>query len=73
MAQLTDEQIDEILDKSFEAEREGNKEECYRILKQIPISPWLARGLKEVYGKKLIEHGFNLSEAEAAYGKSWLD
>jgi hypothetical protein len=73
MAKLTDEQIWEILDKADEARDKGDFEGQYRLLKQIPISPWLAKAGKEVWGKEfLLEGDYNLSEAEEAYGKDWL-
>jgi hypothetical protein len=73
MAKLTDEQISEILDKVQEADAKGDYDESYRLLRQLPIAPWLAKAGKEVWGKEfLLEGGFDLSEAEAAYGKDWL-
>jgi hypothetical protein len=73
MAKLTDEQVWEISDKAKEARRRGDLEECYRLLRQIPLEPWLAKAAKEVLGKEfMLEYGFDLSKAEAAYGKDWL-
>lgn len=73
MATLTDDQIADIIDKSLEADARGDYEEGDRLLKQLPIAPWLAHAAKEVWGKEfLLDNGFDLSRAEAAYGKEWL-
>ncbi|GHT67649.1 hypothetical protein AGMMS50239_31210 [Bacteroidia bacterium] len=59
--------------KSFELEDAGLLEEADRVWKQIPLAPYLAKFCKEKIGVEfLIEQGYNLSEAEAEYGKDWL-
>lgn len=53
---------------------EGRKEEAIKVGKSIPLAPHLAMALKEVCGADyVITEGFNLSEAEAKYGKGWLN
>ncbi len=34
--------------------------------------PWVAKGIKEIFGAEYLK-GWDLSEAEAEYGKGWLD
>ncbi|SHN72788.1 hypothetical protein [Desulfovibrio litoralis] len=73
MSNLTREERFEIIEKSMAASKAGNDDEAMRIAKQLPIAPWLAKAGKEVWGKDfLLENGYNLSEAEAEYGKDWL-
>ena len=73
MSQLTWEQRIELIDKFKDADKSGNEAEAVKLLRQIPISPWLAKAGKEVFGRDfLIENGYNLSEAEEEYGKDWL-
>ena len=62
--------------KAFELKDQGRPEECERMLRQIPLPPYLAKFIKdhfEYFGEDFFEkYGFNLSEAEAAYGFDWL-
>jgi hypothetical protein len=59
--------------RSIELEDAGYPEEADRVWKQIPISPHMAKWCKEMVGPEfLIQQGYNLSEAEAEYGKDWL-
>ncbi|GHT23524.1 hypothetical protein AGMMS4957_15200 [Bacteroidia bacterium] len=67
-----DEKVKTIL-KSYELSDAGQLEEARRLRNQVPLSPYLAEwGKKWVGPEFLIEAGFNLSEAEAEYGKDWL-
>jgi hypothetical protein len=73
VAKLTLEQKAEIIEKPLEADARGDYDEGSRLLRQLPIAPWLAKAGKEVWGKEfLLENEYDLSEAEAAYGKDWL-
>ena len=73
-ADLTPEKLREINEALDRAEDSGDEEERTRILLTIPLYPKLAFGAKESMGKeRLLELGFNLVEAERAYGKDWLD
>jgi hypothetical protein len=52
---------------------EGKEEEAFQLIESIPMSPHLAKNIKDVYGADyLANSGFNLLEAEKAYGKKWL-
>jgi hypothetical protein len=57
----------------FELEDQGKAEAAMRLRKQIPLEPWLAKTLKEKVGVDYLrQSGWNLSEAEEAYGQDWL-
>lgn len=71
MSQLTHEQRLEIVSQSLLAEALGDEAESLRIMQQTPITPWVAKGIKEIFGPEYLE-GWDLSEAEAEYGKDWL-
>ena len=44
-----------------------------RLMKSIPMPPFLAKIMKEKVGVDyLINEGWNLSEAEAEFGSDWL-
>lgn len=57
-----------FLDKAHTAMKQGD----YSLLKIIPVAPSVAWAAKETMGKEFLK-GWNLSRAEAAYGKNWLD
>jgi hypothetical protein len=74
MTKLTREQEIEIIQKSLEADERGDHDESVRLIQQMPLAPHLARAAKKIWGKEyLLQSGFDLSEAEAAYGKDWLN
>ena len=62
--------------KAFELRDQGNREECDRMLRQLPLPAYLAKFVKdhmEYFGKDFFEkYGFNLAEAEAEFGTDWL-
>ncbi|GHT82818.1 hypothetical protein FACS189467_8240 [Bacteroidia bacterium] len=59
--------------RSIELEESGQMAEADRVWKQIPLAPYLAKWWKEMVGvEPLLQQGYNLSEAEAEYGKNWL-
>jgi hypothetical protein len=59
--------------KCVELEKQGKTEESDRLARSIPMSPWLAEWYKKYVGvEPLINGGWNLSEAEAAFGHDWL-
>ena len=61
--------------KAIEMEKAGEigEEECRRIMKTIPMTPYLAKIAKEYFGADyLIKSGLNLSEADEEYGSDWL-
>jgi hypothetical protein len=52
---------------------EGKEEEAHKLIASVPVDPKMAKIFKEVYGADfLIEHGYNLIEANEAYGEDWL-
>jgi hypothetical protein len=59
--------------RSVELSNSGDKEGASRLLRTIPIPPYLAKVMKEKVGVDfLIQGGWNLSEAEAEFGVDWL-
>ena len=51
----------------------GDKEGESRLIKTVPLPPYIAKVIKEKVGSEyLINSGWNLSEAEAKFGKNWL-
>jgi hypothetical protein len=51
----------------------GDKEGYSRVIRTAPMPPYLAKLMKEKMGADfLIQGGYNLSEAEAEFGPSWL-
>jgi hypothetical protein len=68
--------IDEKLDISVKAAKlreAGDEEGASRLLRTAPMPAYLAKVLKEKIGADfLINGGWNLSEAEAAFGTDWL-
>jgi hypothetical protein len=73
---MTQQEKGAIATKAFELRDQGKLEECDRMLKQIPLSPYMAKFIKdhiEYFGEDFFEkYGWNLSEAEAVYGPDWL-
>jgi hypothetical protein len=62
-----------ISNKAFSLLEAGDEEGFSRLLRTAPLPPYLAKVYKEKVGvKQLIESGWNLSEAEAEFGKDWL-
>jgi hypothetical protein len=52
----------------------GDREGFSRLIRSMPMPPYLAKVYKEKVGvKPLIESGWNLSEAEAEFGPDWLN
>jgi len=51
----------------------GDKEGYDRLMKTVPMPPYLAKVAKEKIGVDfLINGGWNLTEAEAEFGQDWL-
>jgi hypothetical protein len=74
MARLTREQRFDIVQSSLDAADRGDHEEEHRLLLMLPIAPHLAKAAKDIWGKDfLLQGGYDLSEAEAAYGPGCLD
>ncbi|MDR2893458.1 MAG: hypothetical protein LBV80_10315 [Deltaproteobacteria bacterium] len=72
MSQLTHEERMSIVYQSLDADVRGDHEEAARLAKLKPLTPWVAKGIKEVFGAEYLA-GWDLSEAEAEYGKDWLN
>jgi hypothetical protein len=70
---MTDE---EKVDKAYQSallSQAGDEEGSIRLLRSIPLPPYLAKVMKEKVGADfLINSGYNLSEAEAEFGQGWL-
>ncbi|MCL2689653.1 MAG: hypothetical protein FWE57_07390 [Chitinispirillia bacterium] len=63
----------DILHRSFALEDAGNIEGAKRLVRSVPMPPYLAKVMKEKMGVDyLINGGWNLSEAEAEFGSDWL-
>ena len=59
--------------KAAELFKAGDDEGYSRLTRSIPMPPYLAKVFKEKVGADfLINNGFNLSEAEAEFGRDWL-
>ena len=71
---MTDE---EKVDKAYQScmlSQAGDEEGSIRLLRSIPMPPYLAKIYKEKVGvEELIKSGWNLSEAEAEFGPGWLN
>jgi len=51
----------------------GDKEGENRLIKTVPLPPYIAKVIKDKVGSDyLINSGWNLSEAEAKFGSNWL-
>jgi hypothetical protein len=62
-----------ISNKAFSLLDAGDREGYMRLMKTAPMPPYLAKVAKEKIGADfLINGGWNLSEAEAEFGKDWI-
>jgi len=51
----------------------GDEEGASRLIRSVPMPPYLAKVMKEKVGVDfLIKGGWNLTEAEAKFGSNWL-
>jgi hypothetical protein len=68
--------LDEKLDISMRAialEEAGDLEGADRLMKTLPLPPYIAKVTKEKLGlDHLLNSGWNLSEVEAEFGSEWL-
>lgn len=73
MPLLNEHEKKELLDAIHEAELAGDRENALKLMLKLPLAPHLAQAAKKLWGKEfLLESGLDLSEAEAEYGKDWL-
>jgi hypothetical protein len=62
-----------VMMKSIELRNAGKDAEAHALLATIPMPPYLAKVAKEKIGAGfLIAAGYNLSDAESAFGQDWL-
>ena len=62
-----------ILCKAAALRKAGNEAEHVRLVRSVPMPPYLAKIYKEKIGvEALLRSGRNLSEAEAEFGSDWL-
>jgi len=62
-----------VSNKAFTLLEAGDKEGFSRLIRSVPMPPYLAKIYKEKVGvEHLINGGWNLSEAEAEFGPDWL-
>ena len=68
--------IEEKVDTAYKAallSEAGDEEGYSRLIRSIPMPPYLAKIFKEKVGMDfLVNGGWNLSEAEAEFGHDWL-
>ena len=70
---MTEKEKAAIMMKVFDLQEQGKEAEAHALQATIPLPPFLAKIAKEKSGVDfLIKAGYNLSEAEAAFGKDWL-
>ena len=71
---MTEYEKADIFMKSLKMREAGQIEEAKALRRTIPLSPYLAKFTKEKLGVDfLLELDWNLAEAEAEYGKDWLN
>ena len=74
MSQLTHTETLHIIQASLAAADRGDYEEESRLIQQLPMPPHLAIACKNTFGTEFLKQSnYDLSEAEAAYGKNWLE
>jgi hypothetical protein len=60
--------------KCAELKKLGKDDEALKLSMTIPMEPWLAEWNKKYIGADYLRNsGWNLSDAEAAFGHNWLD
>ena len=70
---MTDEEKVDTAYQSCLLKQAGDEEGASRLLRTIPMPPYLAKVAKEKIGVDfLINGGWNLVEAEAEFGPDWL-
>jgi hypothetical protein len=57
--------------KAAELRKAGDKEGAIRLMKTVPIPPYIAKVIKEKAGAEYLAD-WNLSEAEAKFGPGWI-
>jgi hypothetical protein len=68
-----DEKMDTLM-KAIELRKAGDEEGYSRLTRSGPLPPYIAKVYKEKIGLDfLLSLGWNLSEAEAEFGSTWLN
>jgi hypothetical protein len=71
---MTNEEKLHLTVRQIELAKQGKTEEADKIRRQIPMPPYLAKFAKDHFGLDFLkQNGWNLSEAEAAYGQTWAN
>lgn len=71
---ISNDEIEVIWKEADEFKIRGDKKGYSRTMRKLPMPPNLALLLRDALGKdEFLKCGFNLAEAEVAYGKDWLD
>jgi len=71
---MTDHEKADVIIKSIEMRKAGQKDEAMELRRTVPLSPWLAKFTKDKMGADvLLALDWNLAEAEAEYGSDWLN
>lgn len=71
---MKDEERIAIAQRARQCRKAGDMEGYMREMRKIPMAPNLAWMTRDRIGKKaFLEAGYNLGDAEIAYGKNWVD
>lgn len=73
--EMTHDEFMDFAKEYFKMIDDGRRDEASEFIKsKVPLSPHIAKSMVDVGGKDiLLRSGWDLSAAEAAYGKNWLD
>jgi hypothetical protein len=70
---MTEREKADITVRAIALRQAGKEEEAFALSKTIPVPPFLATVMKEMSGVDyILKEGWNMAEAEAAFGKDWL-
>ena len=59
--------------KAVELSKAGDEEGYSRLMRSVPLPPYLAKVIKDKVGLDcLLNTGWNMSEVEAEFGSEWL-
>ena len=62
------------INQAFSLKEAGDSEAYNRLMKTVPLPPYLAKIAKEKISLDfLLSLGWNLSEVEAEFGRAWLN
>jgi hypothetical protein len=71
---MTHEERSDIYYEVALLDEQGKEDEAMALFMTAPLPAHIARIAKKVYGADfLIKSGYDLSDAEAEYGKDWLN